>query len=101
MPRSSTTPSPQSWLRYVRERDGILARDLAEAVGVAVGTYSRIESGQRAPSLRVARALAVELQVPERLLFPQDDDPSLEEVVNADIAKRFGKRYAKKRKAKR
>jgi len=101
MPRSASTPSPSTFLRFVREREGILARDLANAVGIANGTYSRIESGHKPPSLRVARAIANVLGVPMELLFPQNGSPALEDIVNADIAKRFGKAYGKNRKAER
>lgn len=101
MPRSSSTPTPSTFVRFIREREGKLARDVARDVGVSVGTYSRIESGHNVPSLSVARAIAEELGVPVELLFPQNGAPSLEDVVNAHIAEQYGKRYGKKWKAKR
>lgn len=61
-------------VRAQREAAGLSLRDLAERAGTTAGAVSLVERGDRAPSLRMAAALAAALGV--------GLDPLLEESRN-------------------
>ncbi|MFC4536896.1 helix-turn-helix domain-containing protein [Sphaerisporangium dianthi] len=66
-------------LRGLRSRNGITLTDLAAATGISISTLSRLESGQRRPSLELLLPLARELRVPidELIGAPHTGDPRL------------------------
>jgi transcriptional regulator with XRE-family HTH domain len=66
-------------LRGLRSRNNITLTDLAAATGISISTLSRLESGQRRPTLELLLPLARELRVPidELIGAPQTGDPRL------------------------
>jgi transcriptional regulator with XRE-family HTH domain len=66
-------------LRALRSRNSITLTDLAAATGISISTLSRLESGQRRPTLELLLPLARELRVPidELIAAPQTGDPRL------------------------
>ncbi len=64
-------------LRRVRERKSITLSELAKATGISTSTLSRLESGQRKPSLELLLPILAALAVPldEIVRPPQVDDP--------------------------
>ena len=78
-------------LRDARERAGLTQADLAFA-GCSPGYISRIEAGQRVPSLQVLRELATRLGVSETFLATGAEDEAVYRSVlaDADVALRLG-----------
>ncbi|WP_018350086.1 helix-turn-helix domain-containing protein [Longispora albida] len=64
-------------LRELRKRHGITLSQLAESTGVSVSTLSRLESGERKPTLELLLPLARAYQVPldELVGAPPVGDP--------------------------
>jgi transcriptional regulator with XRE-family HTH domain len=64
-------------LRQTRTRRGVTLAGLAEATGISVSTLSRLESGQRRPSLELLLPIAQAHQVPldELVGAPEAGDP--------------------------
>ncbi len=64
-------------LRRARERQGFSLADLARATGLSTSTLSRLESGQRKPSLELIVPVTVALGVPldEIVVTPRVLDP--------------------------
>ncbi|ASF08463.1 putative Xre family DNA-binding protein [Nocardia brasiliensis NBRC 14402] len=64
-------------LRRARERQGFSLADLARATGLSTSTLSRLESGQRKPSLELIVPVTVALGVPldEIVVTPRVVDP--------------------------
>lgn len=57
------THEPLLRLRAIRVNRALSVAELAAAAGVSDDTIRRIESGERAPQMRTARALAAALDV--------------------------------------
>ena len=64
-------------LRALRQERGTTLADLSEATGISVSTLSRLESGQRRPTLELLLPLARAHQVPldELVDAPATGDP--------------------------
>jgi transcriptional regulator with XRE-family HTH domain len=64
-------------LRAMREQRGVTLAQLSEATGISVSTLSRLESGQRRPTLELLLLLARAHQVPldELVDAPSTGDP--------------------------
>ena len=66
-------------LRKVREQRGMTLADLSERTGISKSTLSRLENGQRRPSLELLLPLAQEYRVPldDLVGAPQVGDPRI------------------------
>lgn len=66
-------------LRALRQQRGSTLTDLAAATGISVSTMSRLESGQRRPSLELLLLLARAHQIPldELVDAPETGDPRI------------------------
>jgi transcriptional regulator with XRE-family HTH domain len=66
-------------LRALRKRRGVTLAQLAETTGISVSTLSRLESGQRRPTLELLLPLARAHQVPldELVDAPATGDPRI------------------------
>jgi transcriptional regulator with XRE-family HTH domain len=66
-------------LRSLRQRRGSTLAQVAEATGISISTLSRLESGQRRPTLELLLPLARAYQVPldELVDSPGTDDPRI------------------------
>ena len=64
-------------LRRARERKNVTLAELAKATGISTSTLSRLESGQRKPSLELLLPIVAALAVPfeEIVTPPQVEDP--------------------------
>src|SRR3954468_20515345 len=80
-----------SRLRALRVQRGATLATLAQSTGISVSTLSRLESGQRKPSLELLLPLAKAYQVPldELVDAPETGDPR----VRAKPIKRHGRTY--------
>jgi transcriptional regulator with XRE-family HTH domain len=78
-------------LRTLRIERGATLAELAETTGISVSTLSRLESGQRKPTLELLLPLARAHQVPldELVDAPETGDPR----VRAKPFKRHGRTY--------
>jgi transcriptional regulator with XRE-family HTH domain len=78
-------------LRALRVERGATLTDLAASTGISVSTLSRLESGQRKPTLELLLPLARAHQVPldELVDAPETGDPR----VRAKPFKRHGRTY--------
>ena len=67
-------------LRSLRQRAGVTLAQLAQSTGISVSTLSRLESGQRRPTLELLLPLAQAHQVPidELVGAPPVGDPRIE-----------------------
>lgn len=67
-------------LRRVRDQRGVTLTELAEATGISKSTLSRLESGQRKPSLELLLPIAEAHQVPldELVGAPEVGDPRVQ-----------------------
>ncbi|MFB6989435.1 helix-turn-helix domain-containing protein [Streptomyces sp. NPDC056178] len=76
-PIAATLAQVGSRLRRVRARRGVTLSALAEATGISKSTLSRLESGQRRPSLELLLPIAQAHQVPldELVGAPEVGDP--------------------------
>lgn len=66
-------------LRALRQKQGVTLADLADATGISVSTLSRLESGQRRPTLELLLPLAREYAVglDELVDSPATGDPRI------------------------
>lgn len=48
----------RTWLKEIREKNGINQQQLAEIVGISREYITMIENGQRTPSVNVAKKIA-------------------------------------------
>src|SRR6185437_600544 len=66
-------------LRSIRQRSGATLAELSETTGISVSTLSRLESGQRRPTLELLLPLARAHQVPldELVGAPATGDPRI------------------------
>src|SRR2546426_1260333 len=73
--RVLTTVGPR--LRALRQQHDLTLADLSSATGISLSTLSRLESGQRRPTLELLLPLAREYHVPldELIGTPAADDP--------------------------
>ncbi|MHA6695018.1 helix-turn-helix domain-containing protein [Homoserinimonas sp. A520] len=64
-------------LRRAREKKDLTLADLAKATGISTSTLSRLESGQRKPSLELLLPIVAALAVPldEIVTAPRVEDP--------------------------
>jgi len=64
-------------LRRARERKNVTLAELAKATGISTSTLSRLESGQRKPSLELLLPIVAALAVPfeDIVTPPQVEDP--------------------------
>lgn len=64
-------------LRRAREKKGVTLAGLAESTGISTSTLSRLESGQRKPSLELLLPIAAALAIPfdEIVSPPRVEDP--------------------------
>src|SRR5690349_24556723 len=78
-------------LRSIRQQRGATLAELAETTGISVSTLSRLESGQRKPTLELLLPLARAHQVPldELVDAPETGDPR----VRAKPIVRHGRTY--------
>lgn len=67
-------------LRRVRDQRGVTLTELSEATGISKSTLSRLESGQRKPSLELLLPIAEAHQVPldELVGAPEVGDPRVQ-----------------------
>jgi transcriptional regulator with XRE-family HTH domain len=67
-------------LRRVRDERGVTLSELSEATGISKSTLSRLESGQRKPSLELLLPIAQAHQVPldELVGAPEVGDPRIQ-----------------------
>ena len=79
-------------VRSIRRRTGVTLEQLAERTGLNKGYLSRIESGEKSPSIATLLKLSAELKVPTSQLFG-------EEVDDGDIHLFRGKARGSKRPA--
>lgn len=79
-------------VRSIRRRTGVTLEQLAEGTGLNKGYLSRIESGEKSPSIATLLKLSAELKVPTSQLFG-------EEVDDGDIHLFRGKAKGGKRSA--
>ena len=56
--------SKRAWLKYLRELEGPSQTAVANAAGIDLSYYQRIEYGERNPSLPVAKRIADFLEFP-------------------------------------
>ena len=61
-------------LAYAREQRGLSRRELASRAGVSFGFVSRVERGDRSPTVETIRLLAAALNVSAHWLETGDDD---------------------------
>lgn len=61
-------------LRSIRRRLGVTLEQLAERTGLNKGYLSRIESGEKSPSIATLLKLSAELRVPTSQLFGEEVD---------------------------
>lgn len=57
------------WLKELREKEGLNQQQLAEKVGVSREYISMIESGQRNPSVNLAKKIAIFFNIEWTLFF--------------------------------
>ncbi|MFF9507781.1 helix-turn-helix domain-containing protein [Streptomyces sp. NPDC014724] len=78
-PIAATLAQVGSRLRRVRAQRGVTLSALAEATGISKSTLSRLESGQRRPSLELLLPIAQAHQVPldELVGAPEVGDPRI------------------------
>lgn len=57
------------YLKTLRESTGLMQRELAERVGISASMLSRLESGDREPTVRMLSDLAHAMKVPPYSLF--------------------------------
>lgn len=57
------------WLKELRERKGLNQQQLAESVGVSREYITMIESGQRNPSVNLAKKIAIFFNIEWTLFF--------------------------------
>ena len=78
-------------LRTLRSRRGVTLAQLSETTGISVSTLSRLESGQRKPTLELLLPLARAHQIPldELVDAPETGDPR----VRAKPIVRHGRTY--------
>ena len=74
-------------LKALREMRGISQRKLADKLGKSAQYVSRIETGDRKPSMDQVRKMAAALDVPVFMLFDFDADTSDPKVLRNEIAK--------------
>lgn len=87
-------PGNGEWLRFYRERAGLTQRELAAAAGISYVTVNHLENDRRMPSERVAKALARELRVKPRYLFPDDGM-----LTPSAVAEKYLKAYKRRRRS--
>lgn len=69
-PREDTPQNPLSMtVRYLRQQLGLTQEELAQALGITVGTVSRWEKGRFRPS-RLARQLILEFARSHNIALP-------------------------------
>ena len=61
-------------VRSIRKRTGVTLEHLAERTGLNKGYLSRIESGEKSPSIATLLKLSAELKVPTSQLFGEEVD---------------------------
>lgn len=78
-PIAATLAQVGTRLRRVRTQRGVTLSALAEATGISKSTLSRLESGQRRPSLELLLPIAQAHQVPldELVAAPEVGDPRI------------------------
>src|SRR3954466_15824430 len=66
-------------LKRIRKERGVTLRDLAESTGISTSTLSRLENGQRRPSLELLLPLAQAYRVPldDLVGAPEVGDPRI------------------------
>lgn len=74
--------SPGIKLRMLREQQGLLQREVAEAVGVGSKTYSAYEGDRKTPSQPVKERLSQFYGVPVEQLFSARNNDKLSEEWN-------------------
>lgn len=57
------------FLKSLRESNGLMQRELADRVGISASMLSRLESGERDPTVRMLSDLARAMDVPPYSLF--------------------------------
>ncbi|GAA3425558.1 XRE family transcriptional regulator [Streptosporangium nondiastaticum] len=78
-PIAATLAQVGSRLKRIRTRRGVTLAELAEATGISKSTLSRLEAGQRRPSLELLLPIAQAHQVPldELVGAPEVGDPRI------------------------
>lgn len=61
--------APRKWLSELRKTQGFSQEHVASNVGIARSVYSRIESGERNPSVATAKKIANVLQFQWTIFF--------------------------------
>jgi len=82
-------------VRYLREKLGLNAGELANLTGVSIGMISKIENGKTSPSLSTLQALADRLDVPVTSFFRKyEEEKDISMVRNGEglIIERRGSR---------
>lgn len=61
--------TPLHYLKTYRERSGIALQDMAEIIGIDIGSLSKIEKGKRQPQIHIVLSYHLMLDIPiDRLL---------------------------------
>ena len=63
VPRSEPDPALCAVIRELRERRGLAQEAVAQAAGMSLGAYARVELGQSTPSWPTVRAIVNALDV--------------------------------------
>lgn len=62
---------PRVWLSELRKAQGFTKTQVASMVGISRPVYSRIETGERNPSVKTAQKIAEALQFSWRIFFEE------------------------------
>jgi transcriptional regulator with XRE-family HTH domain len=58
----------------LRKKAGLKQKEVANAVGIAISTYSSIETGKRKPSVKAAKRLGNYLGFDWQIFFEEDEN---------------------------
>jgi transcriptional regulator with XRE-family HTH domain len=79
--------SPGERIRLLRERRGLLQKELAEKTGLSVQTISNLERGKGAPSISTIKKIAETLGVPPTVFF--EDDVKRKRLLRDELKKKM------------
>ena len=64
----------RTWLKDIRAKKGLTQQEVANAANVDVTMISKIELGERRPSVEVAKKIASVLEFPWTRFFEDEDE---------------------------
>lgn len=74
-------------LRFLRQKKGVVQRQVANALGIAISSYSLYESGQREPNLEMLEKIAKYFNVSASYLMGWEEQKTINEVLAENIKK--------------